>query len=55
MLNHMDYFNDVFTTFLGPENGIAIGCNWRDRKFSNFMKKIFICVPKMNECLMGLK
>ncbi|XP_067253860.1 cilia- and flagella-associated protein 298 isoform X1 [Chanodichthys erythropterus] len=24
-------------------------CLWRDRKLSDFIKKIFICVPKMNE------
>jgi len=29
-------------------------CQWRDRKLSDLPKKIFICVPKMNESLTGL-
>jgi len=28
----MDYFNDVFTTFLGLESGSCIGFQWRDSK-----------------------
>jgi len=48
----MDYFNDVFTTFLGLESG---RCQWRDRKLSDFIKKIFIGVLKMNKSLTGLE
>ena len=48
----MDHFNDVFTTFLGLESGSG---QWRDRKISDFIKKSFICVPKMNESRMGLE
>ncbi len=39
----MDYFNNVFTTFL------------RVRKLSDFIKNILMCVPKMNEGLTGLE
>jgi len=46
MESHMDYFNDVFT-FLWLESGSFIVCQWRDRKLSDFIKKIFICVPEM--------
>jgi len=46
----MDYFNDVFT-ILGLESGSCVGFQWSDRKLSDFIKKIFIFVPKMNECL----
>jgi len=48
----MDYFNHVFTTFLGLES--CIDCPWRDRKLSDFILKIIICVLKMNKCLTGL-
>jgi len=47
-------FVDVFT-FLRLESGSCVGCQWRDRKLSDFIKKIFICVPKMSECLTGLE
>ncbi len=30
-------------------------CLCRDRKLSDFIKNIFICVPKMNEGLTGLE
>ncbi len=30
-------------------------CLWRVRKLSDFIKNIFICVPKMNEGLTGLE
>jgi len=53
--SHMDYFYDAFTTFLGLESGSCTGCQWRDRKLSDFIKNIFICVPKMNESLTGLE
>jgi len=51
----MDYFNDVFTTFLGLESGSCVDCLWRDRKLSDLIKDIFICVLKMNERLTGLQ
>ncbi len=46
MLNywcHMDYFNDVLTTFVGSWLNTVV---W---KLSDFTKNIFICVQKMNE------
>ncbi len=46
---HMDYFNNVRTTFLVvtllPMKGQIL----------DFNKNIWICVPKMNECLKGLE
>ena len=51
----MDCFNDVFTAFVGLESSSCVGCQWRDRKLSDFIKKIFICVLKMNESLTGLE
>jgi len=42
--------NNVFTTFLGLENDY-----FAVRKFSDFIKNILICVPMMNEGLMGLE
>ncbi len=46
----MNYFNDVFTMFLGQLHC----CQWRVRKLSDFIKNILICFLKMNEGLMGL-
>jgi len=40
--SHVDYFNNVFTTFLDLECGNFI---------VDFIKNILICVPKMNEGL----
>jgi len=39
------------------ENGSCIGCQWRNRKLSDFIKNIFISIRvlKMNEWLMGLE
>jgi len=30
-------------------------CQWRDRKLSDLIKKIFICVLKMNKSIAGLE
>jgi len=57
-LNHwsdMDYFNDVFSTFLGLKSSSCIGCQWRDGKLSDIIHKIFIGVLKMNKSLTGLE
>jgi len=34
--------------FLKLQSGswVVYSCQWRDRKLSDFIKKIFICVPK---------
>jgi len=50
----MDYFYGVFTAFLGLESGSCVDCQWSDRKLSDFIKNIFICVLKINESLTGL-
>ncbi len=53
---HMDYFNNVLTTFLGLE---CVSCSWmclcRIRNLLDFIKNILICVLKMNEGLTGLE
>ncbi len=60
---HVDYFNDVLTTFLGLDwvscvavyGGGGGGGGGGVRKLSDFIKNILICVLKMNEGLTGLK
>ncbi len=51
---HMDYFNDVFTIFLGLECISCMAVYGRVRELSDFIKNILICVLKMNEGLTGL-
>ncbi len=50
----MDYFNDVFTIFLGLECISCMAVYGRVRELSDFIKNILICVLKMNEGLTGL-
>ncbi len=52
----MDYFNDVLATFLDLERGscVAVNAGSESSRISS-KKKIFICVPKMNEDLTGLE
>ena len=45
----MDYFNDVFPIVLGLECVNCIAPNGETESPQNFIKNIFICVPKMNE------
>ncbi len=52
---HMNYLNDVLTTFLGLERGICVCCLCRVRKLLDFIKTILICVTKRNEGLTGLE
>ncbi len=52
---HMDYFNDVLTTFLGLGTFQLCCCLWSLRKLLDFIKNILICVPKMNKFLMDLE
>ncbi len=47
----MDYFIDVLTTFLGLERESCVAVY----AALDFIKNIFICVPKMSEGLMGLE
>ncbi len=51
----MDYFNDVLTTFLNLDRVRILAVYGRVRELSDFIKNILICVPKMNEGLMGLE
>jgi len=51
--SHVDYFNDVFTTFLVLESGNNVAVYREVRKLSDLIKNI--CVPKMNEGLTGLE
>ncbi len=39
---HMDYFNDVLTTFLGLERGSSIAVYAGSKKLSDFIKKISV-------------
>ncbi len=48
---HMDYFNDVLTTFLDLGTFQLHCCLRRVRELSDLIKNILICVPKMNESL----
>ncbi len=53
---HMDYFNDVHTTFQGLECGTSLAVYiCRIRKRSDFIKNILVCVPKMDRGLTGLE
>ncbi len=51
----MDYFNDVFSTFLDLDRGNFIAVYGRVRELSEFIKNILICVLKMNGGLTGLE
>jgi len=50
----MDSIYDLIMDFLKCQSGSCVDCQWRDRKLSYFIKKILICVLKMNESLKGL-
>ncbi len=50
----MDYFTDVFATFLDSGTFQLHCCLRRVRELSDLIKNILICVPKMNEGLTGL-
>ncbi len=48
-----DYFVDVLGMFVDLDHSSFLAV-WRVRKLSDFIKNIFICVPKMNKGLTGL-
>ncbi len=50
----MDYFNNVLTAFLGLALVSCVAV-YGGSEFSDFIKNILICVPKMNEGLTGLE
>ncbi len=51
----MDYFTNVLATFLDVDRVNYIAVYRRIRELSECIKNILICVPKMNEGLMGLE
>ncbi len=51
----MDYINNLLATFLDLDRVRILAVYERVRKLSDFIKHILICVPKMNERLMGLE
>ncbi len=50
----MDYFNNVFTTFLCLDRGRTLAV-YGGSESSQISSKILICVLKMNEGLTGLE
>ncbi len=50
----MDYFNDLFTVFLGLERVSCIAVYAESESFQ-ISQNILICVTKMNEGLKGLE
>ncbi len=48
----MDYFDDVFHTFLGIDSYL-LGSEWDSHKV--FIQNIFNYVPKMNKAFTGLE
>ncbi len=50
----MDYFYNVFTTFLGLQRGSCVAV-YAGSESSDFIKNILICIKKMNEGLKGLE
>ncbi len=44
----MDYFDDVFHTFLGLDSGIYLVVNGTVTNLSVFIQNILNCVPKTN-------
>ena len=52
---HMNWFKYVFSTLMDLERGNVIAGNGGLTEPSDFIKNILICVPKMNEGLMGVE
>ncbi len=52
---HMHYFTDLLAMFLDLGTFQLYCCLCRVRQLSDSIKNIFICAPKTNEGLMGLK
>ncbi len=51
----MDYFNDVFATFLSLDHVRILAVYWRLRELLALIKNTLICVPMMFEGLIGLE
>ncbi len=57
-LNHwwqMDYFDDVFHTFLGLDSVIYLAVNGTVTRLPVFIQNIWNCVPKTNKAFTGLE
>ncbi len=57
ILNHwlqMDYFGDVFNTFLGLDSVIYLAVNGTVTSLPVFIQNILNCVPKTNKAFTGL-
>ncbi len=57
-LNHwwqMDYFGDVFHTFLGLDSAIYLAVNGTVKNLPVFIQNILNCVPKTNKAFTGLE
>ncbi len=51
----MDYFDDVFHTFLGLDNVNYLAVNGTVTSLPVFIHNILNCVPKTNEAYTGLE
>ncbi len=51
----MDYFDDVFHTFLGLDSGIYLAVNGTVPSLPFFIQNILNCVPKKNKAFTGLE
>ncbi len=51
----MDYFDDVFHTFLGLDSAIFLAVNGTVTSPPVFIQNNLNCVPKMNEAFIGLE
>ncbi len=51
----MDYFDDVFHTFLGLDSVNCSAVNGTVTSLPVFIQNILNCVPKMNEDFTGLE
>ncbi len=50
----MDYFDDVFHTFLGLDSVNSLAVNGTVTNLPAFIQNILNCVQKTNEAFMGL-
>ncbi len=51
----MDYFGDVFHTFLDLDSGIYLAVNVTVTKLQDFIQNILNSVPKRNKAFPGLE
>ncbi len=51
----MDYFDDVFDTFMDLDSALYYAVNGIITSLPVFIQNILNCVPKMNKAIMGLE